>query len=35
MKEELKSFSVGIEDLKPEYYQNLINKGKIKFDKNG
>lgn len=35
LKTELKSFSVGIDDIKPEEYQKLIHKGVIKADKNG
>lgn len=35
LKTELKSFSVGIDDIKPDEYQKLIHKGVIKADKNG
>jgi len=35
LKTELKSFSVGIDDIKPNEYQKLIHRGVIKPDKNG
>jgi len=35
LKSELKSFSVGIDDLKPDEYWRLVQKGKIILDKNG